>query len=1020
MSSYVNPQVDHNLYGTAIPQFPLEAVMQLAGNRQAMYDTGLAQVRSQVSSMLDMSNNVTSDYTRGVVDNYNKQANDQLRSFATADFSVQANQDAVASLYDPLLNDKTIIGDYASTLNRKREVSRVLSLRDSKDADLRAQYADVNLQNYLSLHDDLENATTKEEVDRALQSTRNATYTPYVDYKKNWRDLMSTEDFLVTENQSPDGQGYMVNYKGVTYNNAKSFLEANATAQEKTQMRIEAEVEFYSGYKSSGMSKGQYLIQTADESVSALQEGLKNTEEQVQKLQTSLSTYPADKKLTSAKIAEKREVEAQLNNAKEMIKSYQGNIEAYGETTKRYFDGKIDDTQLYNILEGANSAGSIANNMDEMAKSYAVGSRLVEKDESFYENITQARLSATFDLEVEKEANKQQNAALDRALAWYEASNGTVTYNPTTGQLQLTNPGSMGKFAQEGRDDEAHVADITPNLSSIKKKEKEIYNKEQANNTKAMASIAANVKRPLSKAEKSDVTNFINFVKNKALKIHSEMTMEGLDNAMSNADESVQRGRKLYQEINEAILSRSEVKTLPTKVSSFLSLPMSYAEERKNNTSATKAEKAVFSEWRANNLAIQSEKEGFKKDKQSLVKIANSKFIKTLEDKETRGLTKKFPKKDYVFIGDDGEIQFNSLVPKDVSLASIRDGSSTGRPAIEGFRDLWSFIPEGSSRFDENYFKEQFDELVASSGNVPGTVSSYLELVNINGVSATAEVGSEIQDYKQRLVSSRITPDNLEKYGFDVTSDRVGSNNAEEATFINDLISRGLDNIYNRSVTNMPSKNKSTAVNKTVKSAKGDRIFFSKLYLEQVLGKKTPTGQENKDYVSIFGDEEKEALLIDALSSKGFYFKNPEYEDNPGVAILSQLQSGVTIPITDPDIPLTFQTSMDESSGRVNVYIENPNDMNLIQLNSTFSFDEETGKVSDNNSVSHNLVMDRVVFGSNINGMYEKLQLFQDLHNFVQTEEFETALKKDITDGNIDPSNISGRYIRNLYNNKDK
>jgi hypothetical protein len=55
MSSFLAPQIDHNIYNPVLPQTNVAQVFELMGVKNQIYNTNLARVNSRITSMDELS-----------------------------------------------------------------------------------------------------------------------------------------------------------------------------------------------------------------------------------------------------------------------------------------------------------------------------------------------------------------------------------------------------------------------------------------------------------------------------------------------------------------------------------------------------------------------------------------------------------------------------------------------------------------------------------------------------------------------------------------------------------------------------------------------------------------------------------------------------------------------------------------------------------------------------------------------------------------------------------------------------
>jgi hypothetical protein len=398
--SYVNPNIDHNLYNSMMPQLPVDLMARVGTYRQQMYDAGVAQFQQKVGSMLNMENNVSSELVKGIVNNYNKEANDVIKQYATLDFSRQDNVNLVDKVYEPLMNDKAFMMDYSATLSKQSQIQKALALRDSSKKEDRDQFNMTNFRRMLNDYEDLGTATTLEELTKATGKARGAVYTPYEDYKKDILTLVSDKSFFVTEDTSPIGGGYMVSYKGTPYKSMAVLLESMLTDKQLGQMKIEADVRFHDEWKLSGVSKTAYLGVVQDAAIKSTESKIAEHEEQITSLDIKLASFADDKKLSPEKLAEKQKTQAQIKRHQSSSKQYSDRLSNYTDDRVKFKNGEIGEDVVYNSLEHIASTAYMSKTINDMADGLSqFSSTVYSEDKTYFSKLSEERLRSALDLE---------------------------------------------------------------------------------------------------------------------------------------------------------------------------------------------------------------------------------------------------------------------------------------------------------------------------------------------------------------------------------------------------------------------------------------------------------------------------------------------------------------------------------------------------------------------------------------------------------------------------------------------
>lgn len=984
MPSYVNPNViDHNLYGTMIPQFPLEAVMKLGAHRQGLYNAGVSQARDKVSSMLNMENNVSSIIMQDTVNDFNKKANDIIKGYSTLDFSIGSNVDLVSATYDPLINDKHFMMDYSATINKKREVAKALNLRDNKDADLRNTYSDINLQRLLMSYDDLSSATTLKQLEQGASAAQGARYTPYEDYKKTIRELVTDKSFFARESSTPTGTGYMVTYKGLDYSSMSAFLQANLTAKELGQMRIEGEVGFNNVYKSSGLDKGQFALETSRNSLSAIQEGVNDLRRDVEDSIKLLETYSDDSKLSTKKLAEKNLLKQRASVAQSILTNQEKKLENYQSTIRDYVDGNVSKNVLFNTLQGAYAQEYTLGTIDQMARSYGAAQTVsYGKDDAFWSRLSENRLSARLSLDNKKFAFDQKKHFDNLVLGYLKEG---FRYDSKTGKFVKAGVGTGGtRFLGLDPEQASALVDIFPNIKAFNERDLQIKTDKRDNNTSALTELARTVSRDMTGRDASNLGKFFDFVSEfTANPEYADLT------SMSSISRVITSGANysgLTDEVKQGLAAYEKFTVdMGVSITDGKNLMESFAkifEGNISNGSATPDQKEIYNRWSSKKVI--NDIEGW--------------TVNDYKEKLVTGFDTYLKEKGFIgspLIYKAGDINFRrlSFSPSDRGLSNI---------------------------VDEGHAFELFEEYMSSSKDIAGTVQGFKQVINLEGAAATSEVIQNIGLLVNNFEQSKFTEEDIDPgFGKGTTAFDVGftfGGDQQEADAVNSIVKSALLDVQNRGITTYSNKNVGSAVSGTNTTPTGTRVRFSKEYLSYVVGLTDLVGKEISDFGGYAGfNKEKTKTLIDVLSTEGFFFKTGDLKPTISNSVFDYLNSGHTVPITNPGTKMTYEISLSEGDpGSVDVYVNNPEGDILFDPKMTYM-------IKDGELISRDIQSNRLesfklgAEGLPLQTINSNLQYQADLNNYVMSDHFLNTLDKLIQNGTVKADNIPFNVIGKIY-----
>jgi hypothetical protein len=204
--------------------------------RQGMYEQGFAQVNNKYKFI---ARDVTNPKNLEVRDNFLRQAKTNLKDLSSMDLSDQQNVMSATSVFEPFVNNQNVIGDQALTEHWKSQESVADSFR-LKDGG--KEFSEDNI-NYVRLQKQAFAQDDPNKWSSYYQGRRS--FTPFYDYKKEWREMMkefkpdSVEDFKMSG-------FYFVTEKdaSVRPDAVKRFLEAGMSDKARQQIKIEASVRY--------------------------------------------------------------------------------------------------------------------------------------------------------------------------------------------------------------------------------------------------------------------------------------------------------------------------------------------------------------------------------------------------------------------------------------------------------------------------------------------------------------------------------------------------------------------------------------------------------------------------------------------------------------------------------------------------------------------------------------------------------------------------------------------------------
>jgi hypothetical protein len=243
MASFTDSISQFNPY---VQQLPVEEMTKVGMYKQSQYDQGVQKIQTQIDNVagLDVMHEADKKYLQSKLG----QLSGRLKSVAAGDFSNQQLVSSVGGMASSLIKDQNIQNAVASTARYKKESQELeKAYKEGKSSianvdDFRTK-ADAWLSN-----------------DKAGQ-VFNSRYTPYVDYKKQWLEVIKSlhadetgKDFAYERYIDPvTGQvkfGELAiamereGVEGISEGKIKNAINAIMSPDALNQMRIDANYQF--------------------------------------------------------------------------------------------------------------------------------------------------------------------------------------------------------------------------------------------------------------------------------------------------------------------------------------------------------------------------------------------------------------------------------------------------------------------------------------------------------------------------------------------------------------------------------------------------------------------------------------------------------------------------------------------------------------------------------------------------------------------------------------------------------
>jgi hypothetical protein len=204
--------------------------------RQGLYEQGFAQVNSAYNFV---NRNVSHAYSSKVRDEFLKQANQNLKNLSSLDLSQQQNVKAAASVFEPFVKNRLVLGDMAFTahLDQQVNIGESFRLKDGGKEFSEFNLAYINQQRQAFANDDISS------VNQYYANRRS--FTPYHDYYKEVQEKM--KDFKPSTYKIDHIDGYYkITKDDKSWREAEvaEYLNGVLSDKSKQQMRIEAQVTF--------------------------------------------------------------------------------------------------------------------------------------------------------------------------------------------------------------------------------------------------------------------------------------------------------------------------------------------------------------------------------------------------------------------------------------------------------------------------------------------------------------------------------------------------------------------------------------------------------------------------------------------------------------------------------------------------------------------------------------------------------------------------------------------------------
>lgn len=177
------------------------------GQRQARYDKGFNAFKNLASSALNSSlTNAENQKTR---EDIFKKIQSNLKSVSGLDLSDQSNISQAMSILDPIVNDKEILYDMSVTRQNQEAASKLDSVKNSFDADIRNMY---NEYSEMDIQQQSQKLKSAKRGDGSIMQVQAGEFVPY-ENPATMLNAAAKEIGLDIEITQAMGDGYLKTYK---------------------------------------------------------------------------------------------------------------------------------------------------------------------------------------------------------------------------------------------------------------------------------------------------------------------------------------------------------------------------------------------------------------------------------------------------------------------------------------------------------------------------------------------------------------------------------------------------------------------------------------------------------------------------------------------------------------------------------------------------------------------------------------------------------------------------------------
>jgi hypothetical protein len=314
MASFTDMIPTFNPY---IQQLPVEEMAMVGMEKQRRYDEGIQKIQSQIDNIagLDIARNVDRRYLQSRLN----QMGNELRTVAAGDFSNFQLVNSTGGMINQVAKDRNIINAVKSTAKYKKAIeNREKYLQDGKTAPENDWLFGQEVNDWMNSKD--------------LESQFNSDYRPYVDFRKNAREILKS----INPNARIEDEAFQLNdkgeyvlsdavirreFKGVPPEQIQQALMAGLTTADFQQMQIEGR------YKYSNYSPEEF-VNGVNESYS----------KRVDQVSSKISTI-IGKKAATNNSKEKEKYQEMIDNYNKEIDNIQAEYDNIG---KAFESGDIE------------------------------------------------------------------------------------------------------------------------------------------------------------------------------------------------------------------------------------------------------------------------------------------------------------------------------------------------------------------------------------------------------------------------------------------------------------------------------------------------------------------------------------------------------------------------------------------------------------------------------------------------------------------------------------------------------